>query len=232
MPRNFALVPAAGTGVRIGGEQPKQYRLLAGRPMIRHAVETLCASLRIQRVFVVLAETDAVWERFDWSGLGAKLVALRCGGATRAQSVLNGLSVMSEMVKPDDWILVHDAARPCLSPAQLDALMDQVGEDETGGILAVPVADTLKRAASGQQRIDATVPRERLWQAQTPQMFRYGLLREALSRNGDVTDEAGAVEALGRQPLLVAAAPSNLKVTYPSDLALAEAILKERRKET
>jgi len=228
MSRNFALVPAAGTGTRMGDDLPKQYHLLAGRPMIRHALEVLCASPLIQRVFVVLAERDDIWERFDWSELGVKLSVLRCGGPTRAGSVLNGLTAISAVVKPDDWVLVHDAARPCLSSAQLDRLIEQVGHDEVGGILAVPVADTLKQ--SGQDgRIDATVPREPLWQAQTPQMFRYGLLREALEQSGVVTDESGALEALGHRPLLVAADASNLKVTYPADLALAEKILLERK---
>jgi 2-C-methyl-D-erythritol 4-phosphate cytidylyltransferase len=228
MSRNFALVPAAGTGTRMGDDLPKQYHLLAGRPMIRHALEALCASSRIQRVFVVLAEGDETWERFDWTELGVKLSVLRCGGATRADSVLNGLVAISAALKPDDWVLVHDAARPCLSRAQLDALVGHVGEDETGGILAVPVADTLKRSGA-DGRIEATVPREHLWQAQTPQMFRYGLLREALSRSRTVTDEAGAVEALGYRPLLVASDTSNLKVTYPADMALAENILLERK---
>ncbi len=222
------MVPAAGTGTRLGDEQPKQYHLLAGRPMIRHALETLCASPRIQRVFVVLAEGDVIWERFDWTELGVKLSVLRCGGPTRADSVLNGLLAVSAAVKPDDWVLVHDAARPCLSSAQLDGLIEQAGNDETGGILAVPVADTLKRSGP-DGRIEATVPREYLWQAQTPQMFRYGLLREALEHSGAVTDESGAVEALGHRPLLVAADASNLKVTYPADLALAEKILLERK---
>mgnify|MGYP003422863716 CR=1 FL=1 len=214
--------------MRMGDDQPKQYHLLAGRPMIRHALETLCASTRIQRVFVVLAEGDDIWERFDWSELGVKLSVLRCGGATRADSVLNGLLAISAAVKPDDWVLVHDAARPCLSSAQLDRLIDQVGHDEVGGLLAVPVADTLKRSGP-DGRIEATVPRERLWQAQTPQMFRYGLLREALGHSRGVTDESAAVEALGHRPLLVAADASNLKVTYPADLALAEKIMLERK---
>ena len=222
------MVPAAGTGTRMGGDQPKQYHLLAGRPMIRHALEALCASPRIQRVFVVLAEGDESWERFDWTELGVKLSVLRCGGATRADSVLNGLDAISAALKPDDWVLVHDAARPCLSRGQLDALVEHVGEDKTGGILAVPVADTLKRSGA-DGRIEATVPREHLWQAQTPQMFRYGLLREALSRSRAVTDEASAVEALGYRPLLVASDTSNLKVTYPADMALAENILLERK---
>jgi len=228
MSRNFALVPAAGSGTRMGDDLPKQYHLLAGRPMLRHALEVLCASPLIQRVFVVLAERDDIWERFDWSELGVKLSVLRCGGPMRAGSVLNGLLALSAFAKPDDWVLVHDAARPCLSSAQLDRLIEQVGHDEVGGILAVPVADTLKQ--SGQDgRIDATVPREPLWQAQTPQMFRYGLLREALEQSGVVTDESGALEALGYRPLLVSADASNLKVTYPADLALAEKILLDRK---
>ena len=228
MSRNFALVPAAGTGTRMGDDLPKQYHLLAGRPMIRHALEMLCASPLIQRVFVVLAERDDIWERFDWSELGVKLSVLRCGGPTRAGSVLNGLLALSAFAKPDDWVLVHDAARPCLSSAQLDRLIEQVGHDEVGGILAVPVADTLKQSGP-DGRIDATVPREPLWQAQTPQMFRYGLLREALGHRRAVTDESGALEAMGHRPLLVAADACNLKVTYPADLDLAEKILLEKK---
>ena len=228
MSRNFALVPAAGTGTRMGDDLPKQYHLLAGRPMLRHALEVLCASPLIQRVFVVLAEGDETWERVDWTELGVKLSVLRCGGPTRADSVLNGLLALSAFAKPDDWVLVHDAARPCLSSAQLDRLIEQVGHDEVGGILAVPVADTLKQSGA-DGRIDATVPREHLWQAQTPQMFRYGLLREALEQSGVVTDESGALEALGYRPLLVPADASNLKVTYPADLALAEKILLDRK---
>ena len=148
---NYALVPAAGTGSRMGDDLPKQYHPLAGRPMIRHALETFCASPRIRKVFVVLAAQDRFWEHFDWSGLGARLSVLRCGGPTRAASVLNGLEAIRGEVGRDDWMLVHDAARPCLTMAQLDALIDQVGEDEVGGILAVPVADTLKRSNAGQR---------------------------------------------------------------------------------
>ncbi|MBE7421978.1 MAG: 2-C-methyl-D-erythritol 4-phosphate cytidylyltransferase [Zoogloeaceae bacterium] len=228
MPRYFALIPAAGTGSRVGGERSKQYQLLAGQPMMRHALAVFCASPRIQRVFVVLAEADGMWERFHWSALGPQLAVLRCGGATRADSVLNGLQAISAFVEPDDWILVHDAARPCLSSGQLDELVDRVGDDAVGGILAIPVADTLKRGTP-DRRIEATLPREHLWQAQTPQMFRYGLLREALSRSRAVTDEAAAVEALGHHPLLVPSDPDNLKVTWPADLALAERILQQRK---
>lgn len=227
MSRKFALVPAAGSGARMGDALPKQYRSLAGRPMIWHALATLCAAPEIQKVFVVLAPQDQAWDRFDWTALGGKLSVLRCGGPTRADSVRNGLKATSAELVRDDWMLVHDAARPCLSRAQLEALLERVGEDEVGGILAVPVADTLKRCGPGQ-RIEATVLRDDLWQAQTPQMFRHGLLSEALEKCPAVTDEASAVEALGYRPLLVASGSGNLKVTYPEDLALAEKILLER----
>lgn len=228
MSRKFALVPAAGTGLRMGDALPKQYHMLAGRPMLWHALEVLCASPRIEGVFVVLAPQDQAWEQFDWTALGPRMSVLRCGGPTRAESVLNGLQALAARVSRQDWMLVHDAARPCLSLAQLDALLDQVGEDEVGGILAIPVADTLKRSRA-DNRIGATVPRDGLWQAQTPQMFRYGLLCESLANCRAVTDEAGAVEALGHHPLLVASSSGNLKVTYPEDLALAEKILLARK---
>ena len=227
MSRHFALVPAAGSGSRMGDALPKQYLSLAGRPLIFHTLSVLCAHPGIEAVFVVLAVEDGHWKRHDWAALGPKLQPLFCGGRTRADSVLNGLKAISRTAGPEDWILVHDAARPCLAPHHLDGLLREVAEDEVGGILAVPVADTLKRADAGQ-RIAATVPRERLWQAQTPQMFRYRLLRKALERSREVTDEAGAVEALGLAPKLVAADATNLKVTFPLDLQLASWILANR----
>ncbi|CAG4882578.1 4-diphosphocytidyl-2C-methyl-D-erythritol synthase [Georgfuchsia toluolica] len=223
----FALVPAAGSGSRMGKALSKQYLPLAGRPLIAHALETLCAVARIKAVFVVLAPVDDEWLRHDWSVCGDKLVPLFCGGATRAESVANGLRAMSDRVKADDWVLVHDAARPCITPAHIEALLHAVGDDPVGGILAQPVADTLKRADSAG-RIEATVARTGLWQAQTPQMFRHGMLLRALTQNAEVTDEAGAIEALGQRPRLVAGDASNLKVTWPQDLQLAEWILKAR----
>ncbi len=226
----FALVPAAGGGSRMGAARPKQYLPLLGKPLIRHALETLCAVPRIAKVYVVLAADDDEWERHDWSALSGRLAVLRCGGATRAESVTNGLKAMAASVDADDWVLVHDAARACLTTAQVERLIAEVGEDEAGGILAVPVADTLKRATGvvGDTRIEATVPREDLWQAQTPQMFRHALLMDALEFAPAVTDEASAVEALGLRPKLVAADATNLKVTYPLDLHLAEWILLHR----
>jgi 2-C-methyl-D-erythritol 4-phosphate cytidylyltransferase len=222
----FALVPAAGGGSRMGAQIPKQYLPLAGRPLIRHALATLCSVTLIERVYVVLAPDDEYWPGEEFIDLAAKLRVLRCGGATRAESVANGLRAMANIVTEDDWVLVHDAARACLSVDHVETLIRVVGNDAVGGILAVPVADTLKREAWG--RIAATVPREDLWQAQTPQMFRHRMLSKALAVAPAVTDEAGAIEALGLKPKLVAADTTNLKVTYPLDLKLAEWILANR----
>ncbi len=219
-----ALVPAAGSGSRMGGALPKQYLELAGKPMIYHALAALCECPDISSVFVVLAPDDALFHGYDWSAFGDHLQPLYCGGATRAESVLNGL--MASELEPDEWVLVHDAARPCLTQAQLKRLIAELREDEVGGILAVPVADTLKRAADAQ-RIARTEDRSGLWAAQTPQLFRAGLLLEALEVAPNVTDEASAVEALGLHPKLVASDPTNFKVTYPQDRHLAELLLAE-----
>ncbi|ADE12459.1 2-C-methyl-D-erythritol 4-phosphate cytidylyltransferase [Sideroxydans lithotrophicus] len=220
----YALVPAAGFGARMGNELPKQYLDLAGRPMIWHALSTLCANSNIKTVFVVLAPEDEYFARYDWSHCKDKLAPLYCGGKTRAESVENGL--LASELEPDDWVLVHDAARPCLSAHLLARMIAELRDDPVGGILAVPVADTLKRA-DAQQRIAHTEPREGLWQAQTPQMFRAGLLAEALARSSNITDDAGAIEALGLQPKLVASDTSNFKVTYPQDIVLAELLLQQ-----
>lgn len=228
MPRHFAIVPAAGSGSRFGAEKPKQYLDLLGRPLIFHTLKALTACPDIERVWVVLAPDDPWWPRTDWSELGAKLETVRCGGATRAESVSNGLQAAAMVAADDDWVLVHDAARPCLSPAMLDALFADLANDPVGGILAVPVADTLKRADAAQ-RVAATEPRDGLWQAQTPQMFRYGRLCAALASCRNVTDEAGAIEAMGLQPRLVRGDATNLKVTYPADLPLAAMILRARK---
>ncbi len=228
MPRHFAIVPAAGSGSRFGAEKPKQYLSLLGRPLIYHTLAALVACPDIDRVWVVLSPDDPYWGQYDWSDLGAKLETVRCGGATRADSVNNGLRAAAMVAAPDDWVLVHDAARPCLSAEMLAALFHQLADDPVGGILAVPVADTLKRA-DAEQRVAATEPRDGLWQAQTPQMFRYGRLLEALEKCRAVTDEAGAIEALGFQPKLVRGDATNLKVTYPADLVLAAMILRGRK---
>ena len=224
MSKYFALVPAAGSGSRMGVERPKQYLELAGRPLIHHTLAALCTFDAISRVFVVLSPGDEWWPSFEWADLGEKLHPLFCGGATRAESVTNGLAAIADTVAPDDWVLVHDAARPCLAQRHLDALVTELANDPVGGILAVPVADTLKRAGDGF-RIAETVSRDGLWQAQTPQMFRHGLLLSALRNAPVVTDEASAIEVAGYSPKLVAGDMTNLKVTYPLDLHLAELIL-------
>jgi len=225
--RFFGLIPAAGAGGRMGRDSPKQYLPLLGRPMLYHSVNALLASDWIDTVFVVLAPADDEFRRHEWGGFGARVAPLYCGGATRHDSVLNGLVAASSTVQPDDWMLVHDAARPCLRQCELQRLLAALAADEVGGILGVPVADTLKRADVGGQ-IQATEAREQLWQAQTPQMFRHGLLLQALSRTGIVTDEAGAIEALGLKPKLVQGSSMNLKVTFAEDLQLAETILASR----
>jgi 2-C-methyl-D-erythritol 4-phosphate cytidylyltransferase len=212
---------------------PKQYLPLAGQLMIHHALAALCATPAIANVFVVLAPGDTLWPTAPVAALGPKVNVLRCGGETRAQSVVNGLQAMTAVLGAidDDWILVHDAARPCLTIALVEKLIADVGEDDAGGLLAVPVADTLKRAGAGE-RIAQTVSREGLWQAQTPQMFRHRLLLAALAQAPGVTDEAGAIEFMGLAPRLVAADVSNLKVTWPLDLQLAEWILQNRAKQS
>jgi 2-C-methyl-D-erythritol 4-phosphate cytidylyltransferase len=209
---------------------PKQYAELAGKPMIARSVETLLAVERIERVFVVLAPDDEHWGQYCGALLDPRLTVLKVGGATRGESVRNGLASMASGgfgVGADDWGLVHDAARACLTVQLVERLMAEVGEGEVGGLLAVPVADTLKRANEAGT-VTETVPRDGLWQAQTPQMFRIGLLREALARSTEVTDESSAVEALGYAPRLVRSNSTNFKVTRAEDLALAERVLKDR----
>ena len=226
-PRHFAIVPAAASGSRMAAARPKQYLSLLGRPLIHHALSVLCAVPAVDAVFVVLSVDDTEWATHDWSALGPKLRPLFCGGATRADSVLGGLRAIAGDAAAGDWVLVHDAARPCLAPWHVDKLVRELAHDEVGGLLAVPVADTLKRADE-HRHVCETVPRDSLWQAQTPQMFRYAMLRRALEGAREVTDEASAIEAAGLRPRLVQGDATNLKVTYPLDLHLAEWILKNR----
>jgi 2-C-methyl-D-erythritol 4-phosphate cytidylyltransferase len=229
MQNYFALIPAAGQGARMGSELPKQYLALLGKPMIYHAIKRFFDSPRIACVYVVLAPDDVYWLHYDWSEFGDKLKPLHCGGETRHASVLNGLNAIYYAISPKDWVLVHDAARPCLSDAQLEKLCTSIVEDDVGGLLAVPVSDTLKRE-DAEQRVSQTERREGLWQAQTPQMFHYGLLVKALeSMDGEApTDESRAIEHLELHPKLIESDSMNLKVTYPHDLELAELILENR----
>ncbi|MGD9787781.1 MAG: 2-C-methyl-D-erythritol 4-phosphate cytidylyltransferase [Sulfuricellaceae bacterium] len=226
MPNYYALVPAAGSGSRMGSAIPKQYLPIFGKPLIYHTLSALCDYSGIARTYVVLAEGDKHWEHFGDQYFSPKMEALFCGGDTRAQSVLNGLMAMAGTVADDDWVLVHDAARPCLSRQHLDRLIQEVGGDPVGGLLAIPMADTLKRA-DNSGRVERTEPRDGLWRAQTPQMFRYRLLLDALSRpeSASATDESQAMEWAGHHPLLVTGDNRNIKVTYAEDLEVAKMVL-------
>ena len=225
--RCFALLPCAGSGSRAGTVQPKQYQTVAGRPMVLHTLDAFARVPRITQVLAVLAPGDMVL-----SSLNAPCSIADCGGATRAESVFNGLNhLLAGGAAPHDWVLVHDAARCLITPEQIDAQIDACLPDAIGGLLALPLPDTLKQACDG--RVDATIDREGKWLAQTPQMFRIGALRDALAPHAasgfaGITDEASAMEAAGHAPLLVRGSAQNFKVTYPEDFALAEAVLRSR----
>jgi 2-C-methyl-D-erythritol 4-phosphate cytidylyltransferase len=227
LPHCHALLPCAGTGTRAGTEVPKQYQPIAGQPMVMHTLDSLRAVARLQSCVVVIAPDDVFWAS---QPVGTTLA--RCGGATRAESVFNGLQALREQgAQADDWVLVHDAARCLVTPAQVDALIDACWNDAVGGLLALPLPDTLKAESGG--RVAATVERADKWLAQTPQMFRLGALQAALTATvqsgfAGVTDEASAMEMAGHQPLLVRGSAQNFKVTYPEDFALAEAVLRSR----
>lgn len=214
----------------MGAALPKQYLPLLGKPLIAHTLAVFEAAARIHSIHVVISADDDLWDELHIE-TSPRVSLHRCGGASRAETVLNGLQAMAGQWQEDDWVLVHDAARPGLSQASLTRLLDTLQDDDTGGLLAIPLADTLKRADQAQ-RVQSTEPREQLWQAQTPQMFRYGLLKQALQQAGGApTDEAQAVEALGLSPRLVTGELRNLKITFPQDLAIAEAILLADAKE-
>ncbi len=214
----------------MGGDTPKQFLHVAGKSLLGHAVDSLATDSRIERIFIVTMPEDPYSERISaMPGLEAAMV-LPCGGATRANTVLNGLQAIEKLgVLDNDWVLVHDAARPCLSSDALNRLLEEVGSDVVGGILAVPVTDTLKRADVYSRSV-ITVPRGDLWQAQTPQMFRVGTLRNALMNANleNMTDEASAIEAAGMRPKLVMGERSNIKVTYTDDLPIVEWLLARR----
>jgi 2-C-methyl-D-erythritol 4-phosphate cytidylyltransferase len=229
--RRFALIPAAGAGMRFGGDTPKQYVPLAGTPLLRRTIDALNDAIVLEAIFVVLAREDSLYAERIGNVRGVE--TLHCGGATRAESVRNGLDAIARRVAAEDWVLVHDAVRPCIDVGTLNRLLHELESEPVGGLLAVPLADTLKRAESGAGlRAISTEAREGLWCAQTPQMFRYAILQHAF-RNvdlGKITDEAQAVEALGVKPRLVRGNPANIKVTYAEDVELAAAILGQRRK--
>jgi len=229
MPKHLALIVAAGAGTRMAQALPKQYLALNERPLLWHSANVLCSHEALDGACVVLHPDDKWFEQHDWREFGGRLQPLYCGGATRAHSVLLGLEQLRARVADEDWLLVHDAARPCLTGALVERLVNELDADEVGGLLAVPVADTLKREDAGH-RVLRTEGREHLWQAQTPQMFRYGLLLRAMQACdlNTITDEASAVEQLGLRPRLVLGSAANLKVTYAEDIELAAVILRGR----
>ncbi len=219
----WVLIPCAGTGSRAGSDGPKQYQLVAGQPMVRHTLAAFSAVPGLAGVLVVVSGGDTFFNDEH-----ATFLIAACGGNTRALSVLNGLrALLDSGASAQDWVMVHDAARCLITPAQIQSLMAACLPDAVGGLLALKLPDTLKREASG--RAVQTVDRNDKWLAQTPQMFRIGELQEALLSAGDaVTDEASALEFVGRQPLLVEGSAQNFKVTYPQDFALAQAVLQSR----
>lgn len=225
--RYFGLIPAAGVGLRMGADSgPKQYLPLGRKSMLEHSIDAMLTDARVERVFVVVARSDERWRslRVDAS----RVEFLPVGGVSRAESVRNGLFAVAARFDDDDRVLVHDAARPCLAEALLRRLIDEAGPEDSGGLLAVPLGDTLKRSEDG--RVGLTLDRSSLWCAQTPQVFRVGSLRAALSSGvlADITDESSAMERAGHAPRLVMGASANLKVTTPEDLVLAGAVLKSQ----
>lgn len=220
--RLWALIPCAGNGSRSGAVGPKQYQPLAGQAMVLHTLAAFGAVDRLAGTLVVVSAGDTFFD-------GLEVRAAACGGGTRAQSVANGLeALLQQGAAPEDWVLVHDAARCLITPGQINTLIDACLNDSVGGLLALPLPDTLKTAKDG--RVAATLERSDKWLAQTPQMFRIGPLKGALQTAGDaVTDESSAIEAMGLHPLLVEGSAQNFKVTYPQDFALAESVLLARR---
>ena len=226
-PRFHALIPCAGTGSRAGTAQPKQYQSIAGQAMVMHTVQALTQVHQLNSGWLILSsQDDHVWPVQGWP---AHFKRLACGGASRAESVFNGLQAMlAAGLSGQDWVLVHDAARCLITPRLIQALLAACANDSVGGLLALPLPDTLKASVGG--RVSQTLSRSDKWLAQTPQMFKMGALAQALENpHENITDEASAMEAQGLTPLLVEGASFNFKVTYPQDWALAEAVLNDRQ---
>lgn len=224
----WAIVPAGGHGARMKLAKAKQYLMLSGSPVIEHSIKRLASVSAISRIVVGIANDDKLWEKLDFKH--QKLLARVDAGTRRADTVANCLQFIVEQGGKDDWALVHDAVRPCVRPNEVQHLINEVLQDDIGGILALPLSDTLKRGSEDEDpRIVETVPRDHLWRAMTPQMFKVSALLAAI---GDakkakchITDEASAIEAAGKQPILVPCSPDNIKITYPQDLKMAEMIL-------
>lgn len=226
----WVVVPAAGIGARMEARQPKQYLTIADEPMIVHTLKRLASCHKVSAIVVVIAQEDHWWPSIALS--------LRCplytvvGGETRTDSVMNGLAYIQQKVSDDPWVLVHDAARPCIRISDIESLFQRCYDSDVGGILGSPVVDTIKQVTT-QHTIAKTVDRAAVWRALTPQMFRLKVLIAALLQaqqsNYGITDEASAIEAMGYQPLMIEGHADNIKVTVPDDLLIAEAILQQQR---
>ncbi len=228
MSRYWAVVPAAGVGKRMRADRPKQYLMLHGKTVLEHTLERLLSHPRIEGVVVAVAAGDPYWSTLSLADARLRRVE---GGAERCHSVLNGLRGLAGWAGDDDWVLVHDAARPCLRHGDIDRLLDAIGGEDCGGLLGVPVSDTLKYCEGESQAVSRTVDRSGLWRALTPQMFRLAPLRAALERfsaePGRITDEASAMELAGWRPRMVEGRADNIKITRPDDLRLAALYLKQ-----
>lgn len=228
----WCVVPAAGAGRRFGGDRPKQYQLLGGQPMLVRTLERIASHPDVEGIVVAIAADDAWWPQLR--ACAGKPIVTTTGGEERAHSVLAGLRALPRDVADDDWVLVHDAARPCVRHADIDHLLQRGLLHETGALLAAPVRDTIKRG-NAEHEAEASVPRENLWRAFTPQLFRRGeltvALEAAIATGASATDEAKALELMGRSALLVTGSEDNLKVTSAEDLAIAEMILKRQVEE-
>jgi 2-C-methyl-D-erythritol 4-phosphate cytidylyltransferase len=230
-PRYWCVIPAAGIGARMGAGKPKQYLMLGDKTILEHTVSRILTLPNLSGVVVALSADDTHWKSLNI--FQNPLVHTALGGENRADSVLNGLEYLKDKVHERDWILVHDAARPCVTLSSIKKLCDELADSEVGGILSVPVSDTIKHVTN-KNKIQTTVDRSPLWQAQTPQMFRYQLLRDCLSQaianNKNITDESSAVELCGYKPQAIEGRSDNIKVTRPDDLLLAEFILQQQEK--
>jgi 2-C-methyl-D-erythritol 4-phosphate cytidylyltransferase len=230
-PAYWFVVPAAGIGARMCTNKPKQYLTLGDKTILEHTLQRILAFPNLAGVVVPLSRSDEYWTELTL--LQHPLVHTIHGGDSRAQSVLNGLDYLADKTHDQDWVLVHDAARPCVTIDSIQSLCSSLAGDAVGGILAVPVCDTLKKIGS-QHEILSTVDRSALWQAQTPQLFRFKLLRdclrEGLNKNAQITDEASAVELCGYEARVVLGRADNIKITRPEDLILAEFILQQQEK--
>jgi len=225
----WGVVPAAGVGARMGADRPKQYLELRGKTVIEHTLERLLAAELFAGIAVAVSPEDPYWPELPIAR--HPRVHTARGGRERAESVKNGLEFLAGLARHDDWVLVHDAARPCIHADDIRKLAETLRDDPVGGILAQPVHDTLKRVEGGT--ISETVDRQQIWRALTPQMFRVGTLHQALedaaARGLVVTDEASALELQGQRPRIVEGRPDNIKITRPEDLALAAFYLEEQR---